>query len=233
MTHFTSAGPRKYRLLSSSAGIKTIMAVTGLILFTFVVFHLFNNIHIYFGRETYNIKGFAWKTPIVIVVARVILIPALTLHFIGGLMLTTRNFRARSIHYHVQRYQAASLHGRAMIITGLVALAYIVYHVLHAKVGSAHPDLFNMFDEKARRDVYNIIVISFQHPAIAIAYLLGLAGLFLHTAHGISSAFMTLGLNQEKIPTLNLIGPVISTLLFAGYASVPLSVMLGLLQSKL
>jgi succinate dehydrogenase / fumarate reductase, cytochrome b subunit len=227
-------GYRARFLLSGFGGLKIMMAVTGLILFTFVAFHLSNNLHIYFGREVYNLKGFAWKTPVVIVVARIVLITAVTLHILGGVTLFVRNFRARPIRYHAQRYKVATPYGRAMIITGLIAAAYIVYHVLHAKVGSAHPDLFSMVDESGRRDVYNIIVISFQQPGIAAAYLLGLLGLFLHTAHGISSVILTLGLSRGRTGrAVEWIGPGVSTLLFLGYASLPFFVMVGLLKPKL
>jgi succinate dehydrogenase / fumarate reductase cytochrome b subunit len=226
--------PRTRLLLGGSTGVKITMAVTGLILFTFVVFHLFNNLHIYLGREAYNLKGFAWKTPAVIVVVRIILLTAMTLHILGGVMLVVRNLRARPIRYYVRKYQVATLYGRAMIITGLITAAYIVYHVLHAKVGSAHPSLFSMVDEKGRRDVYNIMVISFQQPGIAAAYLLGLVGLFLHTAHGISSAFLTLGLSRGRIGrVVGRIGPGVSLLLFIGYASLPFLVIVGLLEPNL
>jgi succinate dehydrogenase / fumarate reductase cytochrome b subunit len=217
-----------------SVGLKTGMAITGLILFAFVVFHLSNNLHIYLGREIYNTEGFAWKTPAVITIARPVLLVSVTLHAIGGVTLLVMNRRARPQRYIVQKYQVATLYGRAMIITGVVTAAYIAYHVLHAKVGSAHPSLFDMLDGEGRRDVYNIIVVSFQQPGIAAAYLLGLAGLFLHTAHGVTSVFSTLGVLRDKNRRLlERVGPVLSILLFIGYASIPFCALAGLLDPKL
>lgn len=217
-----------------SAAVKINMALTGLVMFTFVAFHLYNNVHIYLGREAYNLNGFAWKTPGTITTVRSVLLVAVTLHILGGITLAIKNSRSRPSRYHVHRFLASTRYGRAMIITGLIAALYILYHVLHAKVGVTNPDLFSMVDEAGRRDVYNIIVISFQQPFIAGAYLLGLAGLFLHIAHGISSASLTLGITStpnSRIPVW--VGAAISFLLFIGYASLPFFVLTGLLEPKL
>ena len=217
-----------------SIGLKTVMAVTGFILFAFVAFHLYNNMHIYQGREVYNVHGFSWKTPVVISIARPVLATSILLHALAGIILAISNRRARPERYAVQRYRASTFVGRFMIVTGAVAGAYVIYHVLHAKVGSAHPGLFDMLDEEGRRDVYNIMILSYQQPGIAAAYIIGLACLFFHSAHGVTSLFSTFGLlNDDNRRYLAWIGPVLSLLLFLGYASIPFNVMTGYLQPVL
>jgi succinate dehydrogenase/fumarate reductase cytochrome b subunit len=76
--------------------IKRTVAVTGLIMLAFVAFHLTNNIQIYFGQETYNRDGFAWKTPLVITKVRPVLIVAVTVHVIGAVWVTLLNKRSRA-----------------------------------------------------------------------------------------------------------------------------------------
>jgi succinate dehydrogenase / fumarate reductase cytochrome b subunit len=214
----------------ASVAVKTVMAVTGLVLFAFVVFHLYNNVHIYFGQDAYNGQAFAWKTPAVVAKVRPTLLVSIVLHIIAGVTLAVMNRRARPVRYRVRRYKESTLAGRLMIVTGIVAGLFILYHILHAKVGSAHPDLYAMTDELGRRDLYNIIIVSFQQPLIALAYIVGLGCLFFHIGHGVTSTFSTLGLlNDKNRPVLRWVGPVVAVLLFIGYGSIPASVALGLL----
>lgn len=218
----------------NSIGLKAIMAITGIILFAFAAFHLFNNVHIDMGRETYNTLGFAWKTPVVISIARPVLFACISLHAIAGIALARSNRRARPQRYAVHRFQKSSVIGRGMIVTGMVGGAYIAYHILHAKVGTAHPELFAMLDEEGRRDVYNIMILSYRQPVIATAYIMGLAGLFVHTTHGVTSIFSTLGiLNDRNRRHLVWIGAIASVALFLGYASIPFNVLIGTLQPVL
>jgi succinate dehydrogenase / fumarate reductase, cytochrome b subunit len=211
----------------ASIGLKAVMAVTGLILVSFVIFHLYNNIHIYFGREVYNTDGFSWKRPSVISIVRPVMLASVLLHAIVGIVLAFYNRDARPEPYAVLGFKESTLLGRAMVFTGLVVGAYVVYHVLHAKVGTAHPGLFDMVDDEGRRDVYNIMVLSFRQPVISAAYIIGLGCLFLHTSHGITSIFSTLGILTDRNRR---VGPIVSSLLFLGYASIPFSVWTGYLQ---
>lgn len=214
----------------ASVAVKTVMAVTGLVMFAFVVFHLYNNVQIYFGQDVYNGQAFAWKSPAVVTKVRPTLLVSLALHVVAGVALAVMNRRARPVRYRVHRFRESTVAGRVMVVTGIVAGLFILYHVLHAKVGSAHPELYAMVDDLGRRDVYNIIIVSFQRPLIALAYVVGLGCLFFHIGHGVTSTFSTLGLlNDKNRGVLAWVGPVLALLLFIGYGSIPVSVVLGLL----
>lgn len=218
--------------LRLSLVLKAIMAVTGLIMAAFVVFHLFNNAHIYFGREVYNRDGFAWKTPVVITLARPTLLISIVVHLVTGLALVFLNRSARPVGYEVRRYERATWMSRGMVFTGLVIGAYVAYHVLHAKVGVTHPELFERMDDAGRRDVYGLIIDSFLRPWVALAYIVGLAAIALHLVHGVQSIFSTLGVSNERnAVAFRALGWVIAAVVFFGYGSIPVAVMLGLLRS--
>ena len=62
-------------------------------------------------------------------------------------------------------------------------------------------------------------------------YVLGLFLLALHLSHGSSSFFQSLGLNDKKLtPRLALAGRIFAWLIFVGYASIPVAVLLGALS---
>jgi len=55
--------------------------------------------------------------------------------------------------------------------------------------------------------------------------------LTLHLTHGSSSFFQSLGLNDRKLtPPLALGGRIFAWLLFAGYTSIPIAILLGLIK---
>ena len=86
-------------------------------------------------------------------------------------------------------------------------------------------------DPFGHHDVYRMVVLSFQRWPIVVVYVLGMAALCLHLSHGVSSAFQTLGLSNDR--TLALcrgLGQLVSAILFLGYISIPLAVWIGFVR---
>lgn len=223
--------PERLRFFTTDVVLKTLMAITGLIMAVFVVFHLYNNIHIYFGQEIYNRYGFAWKTPVVISTARPTLLVSVIIHLLVGIHLKAKGTRSRAGKYIILSYRKTGWISRTMIVTGLLTGAYIAFHVLHAKIGTVFPTWHLRLDSRGLKDVYNLIVESFQVPWVSGAYLLGLGALGLHLSRGIASAFMTLGITQDPTSRkVALFSRAIALLVFLGYGSIPFCVILGILQ---
>jgi len=73
-----------------------------------------------------------------------------------------------------------------------------------------------------------MVVVSFQQPLISLAYVTAMAPLCFHLDHGIFSAWHTLGLSTEQnLPIAERISRTIALVIFFGYISMPVSVMLG------
>jgi succinate dehydrogenase / fumarate reductase cytochrome b subunit len=86
-------------------------------------------------------------------------------------------------------------------------------------------------DPLNRYDVYSMMVYGFQNIYVSAFYVLALFLLTLHLTHGMSSFFQSLGLNDEKLnPRLAKLGRVFAWLIFIGYTSIPVAVLLHLVK---
>lgn len=217
------------RALQSSIGKKALMAVSGLVLLGFVIAHLLGNLQIFLGPEAIN--AYAVKLRhygALLWVARGVLLLALLLHVWTSIQVTVENRRARGGRYAVYRPGVTGVAARSMMLTGVLLLSYIAYHLLHFTFRTVHPELVHATDALGRHDVYRMMVRSFQDPGISAAYVAGMAALCLHLSHGFGSAFQTLGLNTERtIPLTTALSRLLAGLIFLGYTSIPAAVLLG------
>ena len=216
--------------IRSSIGAKHVMAVTGLLLLLFAIFHMLGHLQMFGGQELYNTYAHflqeLWevKWPV-----RAGLLTLLIIHSAVAISLVARNRAARPTRY--ARFQAvtSSRVGRTMAATGLVVFAFLAFHILHFTFGQVQPDYFHVIDPKDRWDAYSMFVRGFQSPAIYAVYLVGMAILSLHLGHGASSWLQSLGLRHPKYPADRL-GPVLAAILFVGYMVPPTAVLVGILR---
>ncbi|HEY6071148.1 MAG TPA: succinate dehydrogenase cytochrome b subunit, partial [Chthoniobacterales bacterium] len=217
----------------SSVGRKMIVAVTGVILILFVIGHLLGNLQIYLGPEWINAYSQHLHDlgPILWMI-RTFLLVCVLLHIYFTILLAIENKRARPEEYRDRSYVKASWASRHMVVSGLVVLAFIVYHLLHFtfRTTDARFDLLQ-HDAMGRYDVYSMMVYGFQNVYVSGFYIVGLFLLTLHLTHGSSSFFQSLGLNNERLtPKLALGGRIFAWLLFLGYVSIPIAVLLGFIK---
>lgn len=206
-------------LFSSSIGRKFLMAVSGLILTGFAFGHLVGNLQI-FGHPD-QINGYAHFLqglgPALWLV-RLVLLAAAVVHVWAAIALTLENKAARGPQsYGVHKWLAAGLASRTMRVSGLVVLAFVVYHILHFTVGLAGTDYYKgniphvALSHDVREfglplaakgaevhDVYSMIFIGFANPLVSGFYILATALLAVHLWHGADSMFQTLGLRSNK-----------------------------------
>ena len=205
------------------------MAVSGLVLVGFIISHLLGNLLIFGGPEALNAYGaklrhLGW----LLWVARVFLIVMVAVHITTSVQLAVENRRARPQRYRVQRYAETTPAARAMLVSGLLVLAYLVYHLLHFTFRVTNPEISHGVDALGRHDIYSMVVRSFQQPLIALTYIAGMAFVCLHLSHGVGSAFQTLGLTTERtIPVLTWISRLFALAVFLGYCAIPVAVLLG------
>lgn len=224
------------RFLSSSIGRKWVVALTGLVLFGFVVGHLIGNLQIFIGAESINRYGaFLQSTGELLWVVRFGLLAMLVLHIVFTIKLRLENRAARDTRYTVTQYRATSFPARWMTLSGLMVLTFVIYHLLHFTVQVPAVNLTSpainfehLHDAKARHDVYGMMVSGFRVPVVSFFYLLSVGLLALHLNHGIMSMAQTLGVNTGKLrPLWEKGGPAFSWLIFLGYASIPVAVLCG------
>ena len=217
----------------SSVGRKIIVAVTGVILILFVIGHLFGNLQIFLGPEWINAYSQHLRDlgPLLWLV-RIVLLITVILHIYFTILLAIENRRARPERYRDRNYVKASWASRHMTVSGLVVFAFIIYHLLHFTARKFNPQFpLLKLDPLNRYDVYSMMVYGFQNVYVSIFYIVGLFLLTLHLTHGSSSFFQSLGLGNERLtPKLAIGGRIFAWLLFIGYVSIPIAVLLGFIK---
>jgi succinate dehydrogenase / fumarate reductase cytochrome b subunit len=235
----------------SSLGSKFVMALTGLALIGFVIAHMIGNMLLYAGRDALNSYAAALKDrPTLLWTARLGLLAVFVIHILLGLRLNRQNQAARPVRYRYEATLEANWASRHMLLTGLVLLAFVVYHLAHftlgvvveAEVTGADGQItkrnyLDLVEERSptvptpRQDVYRMVISGFQNTWITLSYLVAMAFLGLHLWHGGSSWLQSLGVNSPRWnPLLRCLGPVLAFVIVAGNCSIPLSVWLGIVK---
>ena len=86
------------RFYDSSIGKKAVMAVTGLVLFGFLILHMLGNLQVFLGREVMNHYAETLHgNPGLLWVARVFLLVSVVLHTWAAIQLTAVKAAARPV----------------------------------------------------------------------------------------------------------------------------------------
>jgi succinate dehydrogenase / fumarate reductase, cytochrome b subunit len=214
-------------LLATTVGKKVVMAVTGLILFGFVIVHMLGNLQVYVGPEAINSYGLSLQTFLHgggIWLFRAVLLTAVLLHIWAMTALTLANRRAREVGYREWKARESTYASRTMRWSGVFLLAFIVFHLLHFTTGDLHPDFIP-------GDVYHNVITGFQVVPVAIVYILATLVLALHLFHGSWSMLQTLGLNHPRYNRLrNIVCVGLAALVVIGNLSFPVAVLTGLIR---
>ena len=212
------------------------MAVTGLVLFGFVVGHLAGNLLIFVGRDAINDYSEWLKSmPTVVWTTRIVLLASLLTHVFIATRLKLANSAARPQDYAFKATVQAGLASRAMMGTGVLVLAYVVYHLLHFTLGVTDPEAFALeetVDGETRQDVYGMVLAGFQNSIVVVlVYIVANGLLALHLSHGVASLFQSLGIHDDRYtPMIQKSGIGLAVLIGAGFISIPVAIRLGLVQ---
>lgn len=232
--------------LESSVGGKILIALTGLGLVGFVITHMIGNLKLLQGPAAINHYAYVLKHEfgILIWIARGGLLGIFVLHLALAIRLKLRSVAARPVRYQYPGSVQAGVTSRTMIWTGLLILLFVLFHLAHYTFGwvtVAHTangpvNYLELKDpnEPKWHNVYEMTVAGFQHPAIAVFYLICQLGLFLHLRHGIPSTFQTLGLKNARFRgPIDALGLLIALFILIGNCTIVLAVMFGYVPSYL
>jgi succinate dehydrogenase / fumarate reductase cytochrome b subunit len=207
---------------ASTTGKKAAMAVSGCILFLFVVGHLIGNLQIYEGPNKLN--GYAVllrSMPALLWSVRTVLLAMVLLHIWSSAQLAARNISARPVGYQKKKTAGSSYASRTMYWSGPIILAFVIYHLLDFTFGKVNPHY-------EPGDVYGNVVASFQVIPIAMFYIVAMLLLCLHLYHGLWSMFQSLGISHPRYtPVLRKGAAVVAILIAAGNISIPVAVLSG------
>jgi succinate dehydrogenase / fumarate reductase cytochrome b subunit len=216
----------------SAIGKKAVMAVSGLIMLVFLLFHMLGNLKIFFGPTDFN--GYAaWLRTIgepalhhgwFLWIQRVALLVALVAHITAAAQLSKRDLRARPVRYQHGQRAKATFATRTMRWGGVILALFIVWHILDLTVGVANQDF------KADQPYHNIVA-DFQVWWVNVIYLVAVTMVGIHINHGFWSAAQTLGVNRPtRDKAIKTLGSTLAVVITAGFAMVPIGVMTGLVS---
>jgi succinate dehydrogenase / fumarate reductase cytochrome b subunit len=216
--------PNPPGFFASTIGQKTVMAVTGALLFGFVLAHLAGNLLLYQGADAINAYGRELRELLhgsAIWILRCGLLVAAVLHVWAMGALTLTNRKARPVGYRKQAPKESTYASRTMRLSGLTILAFVVYHLMHLTFGNVHPSF-------APGDVYHNVVAGFRVWPVSAFYILAMVLLGFHLHHGLWSMFHTLGLSHPRWrASARVFAAVFAVLIVLGNVSFPLAVLFG------
>ena len=210
--------------VESTIGRKVVMAVTGVVLFGFVLGHFVGNLTLYLGPEAINgysrfLHGFLHGGGLW--VARGGLLASAILHVWSATSLTLESWAARPVGYRRWKAKDSTYASRTMRWGGVILFAFIVFHLLHFTFGSVHPDF-------RTGEVYHNVVSGFQAWPVSLFYIVAMLLLGLHLDHGVWSLCQTLGLSHPTYKRwARAAARGFAVLIVVGNCSFPVAVLAG------
>ncbi|AWB81129.1 succinate dehydrogenase [Corynebacterium yudongzhengii] len=230
--------PLRERPAYPTWAMKLVMAITGLIFAIYVLIHMVGNLKIFMpdhngvpaideygrwlreaGAPLLPEEGLLW-------IARIVLLVAVILHIHGAITLASRSKQSRG------KFSRSNLMGgldttatRSMLITGVILLAFIIFHVLDLTMGvqPAAPSEF------VHGEIQNNMIATFSRWPVTIFYIIAMLALFLHLFHGIKLAASDLGITGRKwMGVFAFLAAVVPAVVMIGNIVMPLSIAVGL-----
>jgi succinate dehydrogenase / fumarate reductase cytochrome b subunit len=218
--------------MGNAVAKKAIMAVTGVILFGWLLAHMAGNLKVFQGPEKFNHYAEFLRemgTPLfpassLLWTSRLVLLVSVVLHIWAAVSLTLQNRRARPIGYGKLSGVQLDYAARTMRWSGVLIAVYVVYHLMHFTFGNVHPHF-------VPTDPYRNLVTGFQVVPVALAYIAANLLLGLHLYHGLWSMFQSLGWSH---PAYNAwrrhFAVAFSIVVSVGFLSVPIAVLTGVVS---
>jgi succinate dehydrogenase / fumarate reductase cytochrome b subunit len=210
----------------SAVGKKVVMAITGLVMLLYLITHVLANLLVFQGPTRINAySAFLHGTGGALWVARLVLLAALVLHVIAAVQLAGRRQEARPIGYAAGREpQVSTFAARTIRWGGALILAFLIYHILHFTIGSAHPDF-------VEGDPYHNVTTGFRNPIVVIVYLVAMAAVGLHLYHGVWSSGRSLGISPpSRNPLRRTVAVVLALMIWLGFTVIPIAVYAGVVR---
>jgi succinate dehydrogenase / fumarate reductase, cytochrome b subunit len=229
---------------STAVGKKYAMAISGIAMMGFVLFHMIGNLKMYAGAADLDHYAHFLQTLLyplapkgwVLWILRGGLISMLFLHLHAAWSLTVLNRRARPTKYQSPRdYQIANFASRTMRWTGIIVLAFIVWHLLDLTFGVVNSEVGKMVihegDTEEVKSVYTSVIASFERTPVAMFYVVANILLGIHLFHGAWSLFQSIGWNNPRFNKWRrAFATGFAALIVIGNVSFPVAVMAGVIN---
>ena len=216
------------QFLTSSIGRKVIMSLTGIFLILFLIVHLLGNLQLLHddGGKAFNLYAkFMTTNPLVKTISYLLYLSIL-IHAVQGWAIWRKNRAARGAGYAVKVTRAVNTNARAASNMGWLGTVIFIFILIHRYQFWLQMKLNNLpmaeYDGKTAKDLYAIVAVAYQNLGYVVFYVVSMAVIAFHLAHGFQSAFQTLGLNHKKYtPAIRFLGRVYAIAVPALFALIP------------
>ena len=217
----------KYHIIN-----KYLAALSGLFLILFLTGHLLGNLQLLMpgAQKQFNeYAEFMSTNPIVKILSITTYISILLQVFVT-IYLTIDSRKNRKSKYKKINSDTNSISARYMGLLGTIILAFIAIHLSNfwykAKFTS---EILN--DQWGKKDIYTMVVDKFKNIEHVLIYVFAMGAIFMHTLHGFSSSFQSLGLVTSKSRKyFKLSGIIYSLIIPILFALIPIYIYLGFHQ---
>lgn len=222
---------RKLKVIfSSPIGRKVLTGITGLGLTIFVIGHMLGNLT-YFSSDPNAYNSYSHTLislgPLLYII-ELGLLAFVIVHIVLGVKIYLGKKAARPVDY--AEYKSAgepsrqSSSSRTMIVTGLILMVFLVFHILSFKYGPGMSEGYVVtVDGEEIRDLKRLMEEKFQHPLYAFGYPAVMLLLAFHLRHGIWSALQSLGAMTPRLtPLIYTAGGILAALIAIGFLVLPL-----------
>lgn len=225
---------KRRRAWTTTVFIKQLMALSGLFLVLFLLFHAYGNLKLFIGAEAYDhyaywLKGDAFY-PIFpkgtfIWVFRALMVAAIGIHIFSAFYTWHKSKKARKHQYAVKKSAVDAYAARTMRITGVLLIFLIVFHLLQFTTLTIRTGF------AADASPYEMVIASFQQPWIFVVYLIFLSLVTAHVGHGFWSAFQTMGWVRKNTRTFMLwLSGIVAGVIFVMFMLPPLFIATGVIH---
>ncbi len=208
------------------------MALSGLLLFGFVLVHMAGNLKVYQGAEKMNAYGEFLRevgAPVfghgqLLWVARLVLLAAAAVHIWAAWSVTRQSRAARPVAYRATASVQSTYAARTMRWGGVIVLLFVLYHLADLTLGWTNPDFRPGMP-------YQNLVASFSNPLVAGFYVAANVALGFHLAHGLWSLCQSLGWSHPTLdPWRRRFATFFALVVTLGNLSFPLAVLAGVVR---
>lgn len=239
---------------------KYLMAATGLVLVLFLLGHVVGNLQMFQAPEKINTYAHMLHAlpPAALWGFRVFMFVCIVVHFGLAIKLKLENLAARGNEpYSAKATRYAAWSARAMILSGIVIIAFVVWHLLQFTVFKETGCLaayenateitvvgghgfFGYMGQHGNDavvmkyqvfDVFQMVYNAFANPLISLGYIVAMLLLLSHLSHGAHSMFQSVGLRNEKLrPIFRAIALLYALFVCFGLIAVPAGVLSGVIK---
>ena len=217
----------KYHIIN-----KYLAALSGLFLILFLTGHLLGNLQLLIpgAQKQFNEYAEFMSTNPIVKILSITTYISILLHVFVTIYLTIDSRKNRKSKYKKTNSDTSSISARYMGLLGTIILAFIAIHLSNfwykAKFTT---EILN--DQWGKKDIYTMVIDKFKNIEHVLIYVFAMGAIFMHTLHGFSSSFQSLGLVTSKSRKyFRLSGIIYSLIIPVLFALIPIYIYLGFHQ---